>query len=370
MLHQPIYIALDTSTYIDLAKDRHATTAKAILSILNDGFLIPYVTSAHLRELLVASTTREERRRILSVLAGLKHVAYPEPYRFPRAPAETPRCGATLDITAREVRALLKERSASLQQIITTVRSEARAGHCSGYDFCNDLAIEKWVEYGAPPISEANGFAEALFAIAPRILVRLTTGTSTSFDKCVTMIAREMNEQKDKKSPAISEPQIEALLRPAVNATVYHSRSKINPEYLKAKNSGQWGASVVAALFTAKVSVLEEHMELPFGTLAAANIDQNKLPTWIIERDLRAFTTNGKEPAGRGNAVDYRLAGLSPYVDYVQVDKRINRHSTELAKRNPSLRDVCGRMFCVARLEDLRDKLLDMISGKCTSAPG
>ena len=75
---RPKYVALDTSTWINLFKRRTNPEAKDILDALNSGQIIPYVCYDHVLELLQYDD-QKTRQEQLDFFGELQLVGFPCP---------------------------------------------------------------------------------------------------------------------------------------------------------------------------------------------------------------------------------------------------------------------------------------------------
>jgi hypothetical protein len=137
---QPRYVALDTSTWIDLIKHRNDPEAKDILTVLNSGQIIPYVSFEHVLE-LVQQSDQNVRLEQLDFFREIKLVGFPKPISFPASWRNSPLCGSYQDVEEPEISVLLKNPSLTLEQVIEQVRPDAIAGLASGKDFANDAVL-------------------------------------------------------------------------------------------------------------------------------------------------------------------------------------------------------------------------------------
>jgi hypothetical protein len=83
---QPKYVALDTSTWINLFKHQADPVVKDILDVLNSGKIVVYVSFEHVLE-LVAHSDQNVRLQQLDFFRVIKLVGHPKPVSFP-APLE------------------------------------------------------------------------------------------------------------------------------------------------------------------------------------------------------------------------------------------------------------------------------------------
>lgn len=79
---QPKYVALDTSTYINLLKRQTDSKVKNILDALNSGQIVPYITFDHVMELLQGDD-QKSRLDQLDFFEKFNLIAYPKHFPSP-----------------------------------------------------------------------------------------------------------------------------------------------------------------------------------------------------------------------------------------------------------------------------------------------
>ena len=120
------YVAIDTSTWIDLFRRRDDQESKDVIAALNSGQIVPYVTFDHVVALLQAEDEKS-RMEQLEFFGQLQLVAYPE--HFPSPPwRRSPICASYLDVQEAEISALLKDSGLSSERVIEQARPFAVAG--------------------------------------------------------------------------------------------------------------------------------------------------------------------------------------------------------------------------------------------------
>jgi hypothetical protein len=138
---QPNYVALDTSTWIDLFRRRGDRESKDVIAALNSGQLVPYVTSDHVLELLQDEDDKS-RMEQLEFFGRLQLVAYPE--HFPLPPwGKSPICASYLDVQEAEISTLLKDPRLSLEQVIQQARPLVVAGLKIGGAIAGDSVLRE-----------------------------------------------------------------------------------------------------------------------------------------------------------------------------------------------------------------------------------
>jgi hypothetical protein len=112
---QPKYVALDTSTYINLLRRQTDVEVKDTLDALNSGQIVPYVTFDYVLELLQGHD-QKSRFDQLDFFEKFNLVAYPK--HFPSPPwRNSPLCASYLDVQEFEISALLADPNLSLEQV-------------------------------------------------------------------------------------------------------------------------------------------------------------------------------------------------------------------------------------------------------------
>ncbi len=160
---RPRYVAMDTSTWIDLFKRRNDPEAKDILTVLNSGQIIPYISFEHVLE-LVQHSDQNVRLEQLDFFRAIKLVGFPKPISFPAPWRNSPLCGSYQDVQEPEISVLLKDPSLTLEQVIEQVRPDAIAGLASGMNFANDAVLRDIARTG-----RATGFVQLNRAAASMV---------------------------------------------------------------------------------------------------------------------------------------------------------------------------------------------------------
>jgi len=96
---QPKYVALDTSTWIDLFKRQADPIVKDILDVLNSGQIVVYASFEHVLE-LVAHSDQSVRLEQLDFFRLVKLIGSPKPISFPAPWRNSPPCGSYGDVQA------------------------------------------------------------------------------------------------------------------------------------------------------------------------------------------------------------------------------------------------------------------------------
>jgi hypothetical protein len=94
-LIQPRYIALDTSTYVNLLRQQTDRVVKDIFQFLNTGLIIPYVCFEHILELLQYNNQKIRAMR-LDFFREFRLIGSPKLYPSPPW-RNSPLCGSYQD---------------------------------------------------------------------------------------------------------------------------------------------------------------------------------------------------------------------------------------------------------------------------------
>ena len=126
----PKIVCLDSATWGNLARDQEKDAdAKRLVSILNTGTLIPFITWYHLEEICQHANAAVYDSRVY-LFESLRFVA------FPQLPQEVGNVGSLIELRNLEISALLENPTSSLDQIVGDVRPEITNGFCSGRNLC------------------------------------------------------------------------------------------------------------------------------------------------------------------------------------------------------------------------------------------
>ena len=298
---QPKFVALDTSTWIDLFKHRTDPEVKDVIDVLNSGQIISYISFDHVCELLQHSV-QKVRLQQLEFFGLIKLMSFSKPISFPAPWRNSPLCGSFLDVQESEISILLRNPTFSLEQVIERVRSEAVAGLSMGVDLANDTVLADIARSG-----RAIGIAQ--------------------------------------------------LNRAA--ASVIHS-SPFNPNEIIPK-AGDYTTSddfVAETLFRSRMALHDRRMQLPDGTAYLA-IKMQKFPSMVTWFALERVAKPNEQTADGGNMTDFPLAALALYIDKVQVDKRVLHHVEVAARNDPFLDRIRTNVF---RAKDLKSLLGELNS--------
>src|ERR1700745_3802244 len=93
---RPKYVALDTSTWINLFKRQVDPAVKDILDVLTSGKIVVYVSFEHVLE-LVARSDQSVRLEQLDFFRLVKLIGCPKPISFPAPWRNSPLCGSYQD---------------------------------------------------------------------------------------------------------------------------------------------------------------------------------------------------------------------------------------------------------------------------------
>lgn len=360
LLGPPKLVCLDTSTWGNLARDlAHDGLARHAVELIQDHPLVPFITWHHLAELVQHGNDDVVRSRI-DLLRSLKFVA------FPRLPEESAHVGSFLNVRDAELSVLLKEPEASHSQIIQCARATVTNGFTSGDDFCR--ANEEWwlfyrqrfsdqVQQQHAKIAALTHFpSKNMGKVVSGELGKYTLSSSEQAARHFTELATKLTLwlQSNVKKPLPNPEEIAFdLMQEAYNdgEDDYGSEKEgidwllrrygVSRERLPANATpDDMGCE---AVFIKQLSVHERRLGMPPGSLKQV-ARKEMLPSWSVWQGLdRAIRRLPK--AETGNLNDKAIATFGPYVDYIQLDKRIRHCVAELAPKSELFASIKGRLL-------------------------
>ena len=151
---RPKYVALDTSTWINLFKRRTDPEVKDILDALNSGQIIPYVCYDHVLELLQYDD-QSIREQQLDFFGEIQLVGFPD--HFPSPPwRNSPICASYLDVQESEISALLETPNLGLDQVLERARPPCRCWALRWTRHSRRLTRREYaLEHRAPAVASA-----------------------------------------------------------------------------------------------------------------------------------------------------------------------------------------------------------------------
>jgi hypothetical protein len=364
---QPKYVALDTSTWIELYKHRNDQEAKDILDVINSGQIIVYVSFEHFLE-LVQHSDQNVRLEQLDFFRTVRLVGSPKPISFPAPWRNSPLCGSYQDVQEPEISVLLKDPTLTLDQVVDLVRPAAIAGFASGTDFANDTVLRDIARTG-----RATGFVPLNQAAASMLYAALQKPNEVIPQAGdYTMLDRQSAEQLKPRLIATFAQQfglsgveaaqlVEQSLQliyqnydPAGADPLRDVASKVLGLDLDRLPAGfNQGDFVLETLFRSRMATHEKRMSLPDGA-AYNTLTRHMLPSLVAWFELdQAARSNMPTPQG-SNMIDFPLAAFALYIDKVQVDRRVLHQAEMAANKNSFLRRVRANLF---RTRDLKDLL-------------
>jgi hypothetical protein len=372
-LIQPILLSLDSSTLGNLARDRGSNReADRVTELLNSGIVLPFLSFHHLLELNqhANASIRDRRTRYLE---SLKLVA------FHKTSDESPNVGDIIDLQSAEAMTLLQEPDLTLNGVVAKTQSKITSGVCSGHElvmtnreFWDLLRSLGFVEHLEEKAANVESLASAASlnpkARLPKPGEYRPRSKVDALKVFSVMLSRLTSELKDRGDRRIQDPQTIAMefLRQVYRegAHIWESDSAdpfldavlrnipLDPSRLP-RNATIEDLGYEAIFFT-KLSVLDERLGLPERS-AYSVIRQEMLPTWRIWRGLDRVM-DGPKAAG-SNMSDRYLACYTPYVGWLQTDKRVEEFFRQAGRNDQFLKPLVPKIFRCGPLSSLRSKL-------------
>lgn len=371
---QPKYVALDTSTYINLLRRQTDVEVKDTLDALNSGQIVPYVTFDYVLELLQGHD-QKSRLDQLDFFEKFNLVAYPK--HFPSPPwRNSPLCASYLDVQEFEISALLADPNLSLEQVINRVKTDAVAEVRSGRAIAYDPVLRDIARSGrATNIVQLNRAAASIVHSSPQnrqgvipsageYMMLGPEGAEQLRPQLITQLTQQLREFGDRRLEDI-EVQAANIVEQALQQLIpsYHpngadpfrelARNLLGLDLDRLPSGSTMDDFATETLYRSRIALHERRMRLEDRS-AYKTITLQQLPSMIVwfafEREARANMAT----AEGGNMLDFPLAALTFYIDKVQVDRRV-LHLAEIAgNRNPFLNRIRENLF---RSRDLKDLL-------------
>jgi hypothetical protein len=368
---QPRYVALDTSTWIDLFKHQNEQEAKDIISILNSGQIVPYVSFEHVLELMQHSdqTVRSQQLdffRVINYVGSPKAISFPAPWR------NSPLCGSYQDVQEPEISALLQDPTLTLDRVVEMVRTAAIAGFASGADLANDSVLRDVARTGrATSLVSVNQAAVSMLVAALQNENDLIpqSGTYTMLNQqaaeqrkpqFIATLAQQFRQagmqNPNQQAAKVIEQSFQLIFKhydPASGDPLRDIATKalgLNLDRLPVGSTRH--DFVFETLFRSRMATHEKRMSLPSGAAYNA-LTRHILPSFVAWFEFdQAARSNMQTPQG-SNMIDFPLAAFALYVEKVQVDKRVLHQVKVAAGRNPFLERVKRNIFKTSDLRSL-----------------
>lgn len=377
---QPKYVALDTSTYINLFKRQTEGEVKDILDALNSGQIVPYVTFDYVLELLQG---HDEKSRLdqLDFFEKFNLVAYPK--HFPSPPwRNSPVCASYLDVQEFEISALQADRNLSLEQVINCAKTSAVAEVRSGRAIAYDPVLRDIARSGrAANIVQLNRAAASIVHSAPQNRQQVVPSAGEYMmlgpqaaeqlrPQLVGQLIQQLREFGDRRLEDI-ELQAANIVGQSLQRLIpnYHpngadpfrevARNLLGVNTDRLPTGSTMDDFATETLYRSRMALHERRMRLEDRS-AYTTITLQQLPSMIgwfgLEREARA----NMRTAEGGNMLDFPLTALAFYIDKVQVDRRVLHLAKIAANRNPFLNRIHEKLFRCGDLKDLL-KVLNLL---------
>jgi hypothetical protein len=371
---RPKYVALDTSTWINLFKRRTDPEVKDILDALNSGQIIPYVCYDHVLELLQYDD-QSIREHQLDFFGEIQLVGFPN--HFPSPPwRNSPICASYLDVQESEISALLDAPNLGLEQVLERARPLAVAGLSGGRAIAGDPVFRDIARTGrATQIVQLNRAAASMIHSSPQNPDEVIpeAGSYRMLDpqgaeqlrpQLIAALAEQLRFMGDPRLQNID--QLAAEIVELSFQQILPNYDPSAPDPFRAVVSGFLGVDlsrlpteatrddfVLETLYRGRMALHERRMRLEDGAAYKA-ITRDRLPSMVAWFAIEREAKSNMPTAEGGNMIDFPLAAFALYIDKVQVDKRVLNHIEVAARKNPFLERILPNVF---RAKDLKDIL-------------
>ncbi len=353
----PKFVMLDTATIAQAAANPGDRSVKVLLAMLRSGDWIPYFTWHHLEELISHENADVFKRRA-DLLARLPHLAH---LRQP-GNAPCPYMGSATDVRDYEITFLADHPGESHQEVVGAVWSYVRGGFCSGEEFIK--ANMDWWCIFRPYLAEVTRIRKEQVANTTHFpttdLKRRLPAKGQSPGPCspeesakrYAALARQL-EQKiiecgdcrnvDPKAAASK------LMREAYEDTLpllksggdfideMMKRDGVSRDRLPPKPTVEDMCD--EAVFVAQMGVHARRLLRPKDELLRL-VRKEQIPSWLIWREVDRRLKQLPR-AEVGNINDKHILAFGPYVEVVNVDKRI----ADLLRQAAHDHDLLSRVY-------------------------
>jgi len=345
LIHAPKFALIDTSAINECARDPDSPYAKELKRLVEEGFIVPFLTEHQLHEIAQHENDEVFLSR-LAFLGGLKTVASIADSIYGVS------LGNILDLREHEIRCLLDQPGATTEEVVAEVRPTVRGQFHSGPEFVTVAkevlhlfrqGFHKKMVGHAAEVANLTHFPfedmdTPLFSDEatrghrtpeevkqwfetkkPELLAKIKAFGDDRLGDPEKVIEREFADNVENIGKLANDP------RGFMSALCDHfgvrvDRLPVNPTL------GDAGSE---AIFVANLKLHAERMKVSFEELFAS-IRKEQLPSWVIWDGLRKKMSNAQRTSG-SNLTDRFLACFGPYVDILQVDRRNKDFLRQLA---------------------------------------
>jgi hypothetical protein len=368
---QPKYVALDTSTWINLFKHQADPVVKDILDVLNSGKIVVYVSFEHVLE-LVAHSDQNVRLQQLDFFRVIKLVGHPKPVSFPAPWRNSPLCGSYQDVQEPEISALLRDPSLTLDQVVEFARPHAIAGFASGKDFASDAVLREIAKTGrATDIMQFNQAAVSMLYAAlhnPNNVIP-EAGHYTMLDQqaaqqrkpqLIAALAQQFRlsgvQDPDQVAARVVEQSFQLIFQNYDSSSSDPFRElatkTLSLDLTRLPAGSTQHDFILETAFRSRMATHEKRMRLPDAAAYKA-LSRDMLPSLVAWFALDAAARSNMPTAQGSNMIDFPLAAFALYIDKVQVDKRVLHQAEMAANKGPFLERVYKNLFRAKNLQDL-----------------
>jgi hypothetical protein len=370
----PKYVALDTSTYINLLKRQTDVEVKDTLDALNSGQIVPYVTFEYVLELLQGHD-QKSRLDQLDFFEKFNLIAYPK--HFPSPPwRNSPICASYLDVQEFEISARQVDPNLSLEQVVDRVKPDAIAEIRSGRAIACDPVLRDIARSGrATNIAQLNRAAASIVhsspqnrqEIVPSVGEYAMLGPQAAEQlrpQLITQLAQQLRQFGDRRLEDI-DLQAANIVGQALQRLIPNYRPNGEDPFRElARNllgldldrlppGSTADDFATETLYRSRMALHERRMRWADRSAYTA-ITKRQLPSMTVWLTLEGEARAQMPRAEGGNMLDFPLAALAFYIDKVQVDRRVLHLAEIAANRNPLLNRIRQNLF---RARDLKDLL-------------
>jgi hypothetical protein len=351
MVATPKIVALDSSTWGNLARDCHENKdAREVLGILNSGDLFPFLTWHHFEELLQHANDAVCERR-LDLIRSLNFVVYPKTAQGA--------VGSIVDLRDHEFSACLKDLTKTPAEVIAEVKPHVTNGFASGQHL-HDTEGEFWEYYREFLADDSLKQKVSIASVTHFPVVNRDDKLPTSASNCrlrpIGEAKAHFQRMADKLAGDIDragDPRLEdgrsvawQLMQEAFEEAkaVYTSRRNAAEALLEVydvsmsrlpKNPRVYDMTYEAIFMQHIKQYCRRHLKTITSVFA---LEQKHVPYWTVWRHVDHVRKNVGRAAG-SDLNDRYLVPFGLYVDGIEVDKRM-KDAVKRARKDSHVFDI------------------------------
>jgi hypothetical protein len=389
-MQRPALVCLDSSTWGLLSKDIvRDKAASHVLSLLNEGNIIPFFTAHHVLELTQHENDDEFKVRV-AFLRTLKFVA------FHKLKPEKANIGDLLNLRELEIEEVLKDSHITPEKVVERVRPRLVNGFTTGDELC-DMNAEWWAFYRKNFAVEMRAHEAEIASIShmpqPNYRERIPE-VGASRLRSREEVLRALNRASGRVADELRANGDPMLLRTGSHAQSPEELSRQFHIELWQENLALFDSTgdpfdlmlardgvrrdrlpkkaTIAdvgyeAIFVKVMRKHESRLGLPSG--AVDSIRQDRLPSWIVWKEMDRSMKRHLRKAEGSSLIDKCIGPFGLYTDALELDKRGLESIRQGGSRHSLLRQLGEHTFRRRSWGDLV-KQLEKIASRQSEGTG